>query len=105
LDCYFYLQEISASIQDGHTRIYIPSNLFSNKDKVFPLKLKRINDLIYVIDNNCSETVPIFSSILEIKQIPIETLFKECSQLFPTSLDHVKWSFFEDYFHLLLPKY
>lgn len=105
LDCYFYLQEISASIQDGHTRIYIPFNLFSNKDNVFPLKLKRINDSIYVIDNNSAETVPIYSSILEINQIPIETLFKECSQLFPTSLDHVKWSFFEDYFHLLLPKY
>ena len=105
LDCYFYLQEISASIQDGHTRIYIPFNLFSNNDNVFPLKLKRINDLIYVIDNNSSETVPVYSSILEINQIPIEKLFKECSQLFPTSLDHVKWSFFEDYFHFLLPKY
>jgi len=105
LDCYFYLQEISASIQDGHTRIYIPFNLFSNKDNVFPLKLKRINDSIYVIDNNSSETVPVYSSILEINQIPIETLFKECSQLFPTSLDHFKWSFFEDYFHLLLSKY
>ena len=105
LDCYFYLQELSASIQDGHTRIYIPFNLFSNKNNVFPLKLKRINDLVYVIANNGSVNVPLYSSILEINQIPIETLFKECSQLFPTSLDHVKWSFFEDYFHLLLPKY
>ena len=77
LDCYFYLQEISACIQDVHTRIYIPFNLFSNKDNVFPLKLKRINDFIYVIDNNSSETVPVYSSILEIIQIPIETLFKE----------------------------
>ncbi len=33
------------------------------------------------------------------------SLFKECSQLFHTSLDHVKWSFFEDYFHILLLKY
>ena len=105
LDCYFYLQEISSSIQDGHTRIYIPFNLFSNKDNVFPLKLKRINDLIYVIDNNSSETVPIYSSILEINQIPIETLFTECSLLFNTTLDHAKWLLFEDYFHLLLPMY
>ena len=105
LDCYFYLQKIAASIQDGHTSIYPPSNLFSGKDNLFPLKLKRINGLVYVIDNYRSENVPQYSSILEINQIPIETLFKECSQLFHTSLDHVKWSLFEDYFHILLLKY
>ncbi|MBT8350541.1 MAG: hypothetical protein KJO26_04815, partial [Deltaproteobacteria bacterium] len=105
LDGYFYLQEISASIQDGHTRIYPQSNLLSSKDSVFPLKLKRINGLVYVVDNYSSETVPSYSSILEINQIPIEKLFEECSRLFPTSLDHVNWSFFEDYFHFLLPKY
>lgn len=104
-DCYFYLQEIAASIQDGHTRIYPPSNLFSNENSVFPLKLRYINSSLYVIDNYDSETVPKYCTILEINQIPIETLFKECSKIFHTSLDHVKWSLFEDYFPLLLPKY
>lgn len=104
-DCYFYLQEIAASIQDGHTRIYPPSYLFSNENSVFPLKLRYINGSLYVIDNFNSETVPKYCSILEINQIPIEKLFKECSQIFHTSLDHVKWFLFEDYFPILLPKY
>ena len=58
-----------------------------------------------MIDNFNSETVPKYCSILEINQIPIEKLFKECSQIFHTSLDHVKWFLFEDYFPILLPKY
>jgi hypothetical protein len=105
LDCFFYLQELAASIQDGHTRIYIPSNLFSGEDTVFPLKLKMIDGIAYVLDNFNSATVPKYCSILEINQIPIENLLTECSPLFHTSLDHAKWRLFEDYFHFLLPVY
>ena len=83
-DCYFYLQEIAASIHDGHTRIYPPSYLFSNETSVFSVKLRYINGSLYVIDNFNSETLPKYCSILEINQIPIETLFKECSQIFHT---------------------
>ena len=43
LDCFFYLQELAASIQDGHTRIYFPSILLSGENIVFPLKLKMID--------------------------------------------------------------
>lgn len=105
LDCYFYLQKLAASIQDGHTRIYPSSRVFSGKDKVFPLKLRRIDGEVYVIDSHNSAIVPRYSSILEINQIPIDTLFKECSQLFPTSIEHAKWYYFEEYFNILLPKY
>lgn len=104
-NCYFYLQEIAASIQDEHTRIYPPSKLFSNVNNVFPLKLKYISGSLYVIDNLSSESVPAYCSILEINQIPIEKLFEECSKIFHTSLDHVKWSLFVDYFPILLSKY
>ena len=51
LDCYFYLQEISASIQDGHTRVYPPSSFFSGGKKVLPLRLKLINEKAYVLDS------------------------------------------------------
>ena len=105
LDCFFYLQELAASIQDGHTRINIPSNLFSGEDIVFPLKLKMIDGIAYVLDNFSSATVPKYCSILEINQIPIEKLLTESFPLFHTSLDHAKWRLFEDYFHLLLPMY
>ncbi len=105
LDCYFYLQKLAASIQDGHTRIYPPSMVFSGKDNVFPLKLRRIDGEVYVIDSHNSAIVPKYSSILEINQIPIDTLFKECSQLFSTSMEHAKWYYFEEYFDILLTKY
>ena len=104
-DCYFYLQEIAASIQDGHTSIYSPSYLFSSENSVLPLKLRYFDGSLYVTDNFNSEDVPKYSSILEINQITIEKLFEECTQIFHTSLDHVKWSLFEDYFPILLPKY
>ena len=105
LDCYFYLQKLAARIQDGHTRIYPSSRIFSGKDNVFPLKLRMIDGKVYVIDRHNSATVPRYSSILEINQVPIDTLFKECSQLFPTSMEHAKWYYFEEYFNILLTKY
>ena len=103
--CAFYLQELSALIQDGHTRINFPFDQLTGKESVFPLKLKKIDGKVYVLDNLGYESVPHLCSILAINGIPMKTLFEKCCLLYNTSLDHAKNLMFEESFPLLLANY
>ena len=103
--CAFYLQELSALIQDGHTRINFPFNQLTGKESVFPLKLKMIDGNVYVLDNLGYESVPHFCSILAINGIPVKTLFEKCCLIYNTALDHAKYLMFEESFPLLLANY
>ena len=105
LKCAFYLQELSALIQDGHTRINFPFDQLTGKESVLPLKLKIIDGNVYVLDNLGHKSVPNFCSILEINGVPVETLREKCSKLYNTSLDHAKYLMFAESFHLLLVNY
>ena len=101
----FYLQELCALIQDGHTRINFPFDQLTGKESVLPLKLKIIDGTTYVLDNLSHESVPNFCSILEINSVPVKTLRQKCSKLYNTSLDHAKYLMFEESFPLLLANY
>ena len=105
LECAIYLQELSALIQDGHTRINFPFDQLSGEEPVFPLKVKIVDGNVYVLDNLGHKSVPNFCSILEINGVPVETLREKCSKLYNTSLDHAKYLMFEESFHLLLVNY
>ena len=105
LKCAFYLQELCALIQDGHTRINFPFDQLTGKESVLPLKMKIIYGTTYVLDNLGHESVPNFCSILEINGVPVETLREKCSKLYNTSLDHAKYLLFEESFPLLLANY
>jgi hypothetical protein len=104
-ECANYLQELSAIIQDGHTRIYFPFDQLTGKEPVFPLKLKIIDGNVFVLDNLGYESVPNLCLILEINGIPVKTLFEKCCKLYNTSLDHTKYLMFEESFQILLGKY
>jgi hypothetical protein len=101
----FYLQELSALIQDGHTRINFPFDQLTGKESVLPLKLKIIDGATYVLDNLGHESLPNFCSILEINGVPAKTLMEKCSKLYNTSLDHAKYLMSEKLFPLLLGNY
>jgi hypothetical protein len=105
LECANYLQELSAIIQDGHTRINFPFDQLIGKESVFPLKLKIIDGNVYVLDNLGYESVPNLCSILEINGIPVKTLFEKCCKLYNTSLYHTKYLMFEESFPILLVNY
>ena len=105
LECAIYLQELSAFIQDGHTRINFPFDQLSGEEPVFPLKVKIVDGNVYVLDNLGYESVPNFCSILEINGVPAITLLEKSCKLYNTSLDHAKYLMFEESFHLLLANY
>ena len=105
IDAFFYLQELSASLQDYHTRIHFPSDRFTGEEKVFPLILKMISGKYFVVENLSLNPIPAYCSLIEINGIPIDTLYKRSTQLYNTSLDHAKYVMFENDFHFILILY
>ena len=101
----FYLLELCALIQDGHSRINFPFDQLTGRESVFPLKPKIIDGHVYVLDNLGHESVPNFCSILEINGVPVKTLMEKSSKLYTTSLDHSKYLMFEESFPFLLANY
>jgi hypothetical protein len=104
-ESFFYLQELAASIKDGHTRIRFPHNMFDSTDQVFPLVLKAIDGKFYVVENLSSNSIPKYCTLISINEIPIETIYAKSNHLYNTSLDHAKYGMFEDYFNLILVEY
>ncbi|UCH94969.1 MAG: hypothetical protein JSV88_32600 [Candidatus Aminicenantes bacterium] len=105
IDCFFFLQELTALIQDGHTRISFPIQSLGDSDLLFPFALKVIDGKVFIVKNLGESQVPLFSEILEINHTPIKTLMSKSYKLFNTSLEHGKSILFELFFQLYLPTY
>jgi len=105
VECFYYFQELAASIQDGHTKVYFPNHSWEYLEPIFPFRLKLIEDEVYVIEKWGNDNIPKFAQIFDINQIPIETLYEQSVKLFSTSLDHAKALWFERKFSHLLSTY
>lgn len=105
IDCYFFLQELTALIQDGHTRINFPFQNLEDSDLLLPFALKVIDGKVFIVKKLEENQVPIFSEILEINHTPMRTLMLESYKLFNSSLEHGKSILFEYSFQLYLPTY
>ena len=84
-DFYKTVLKLNAEIKDGHTTAdlsyFFSSRLFFYK-KIFPYKIKIINDRIIVIGNNSyKDKIPIGSEILKINGIPSDKVIDEASKL------------------------
>jgi hypothetical protein len=104
-DCFFNLEELAASIQDGHTSINPPFQQLQGTDPVFPFALKVIADKVYVVKKWGDDPLPLFSQILEINQETIETYREKSSKLAYSSLKHARDFLFGESFSLLLGVY
>lgn len=105
VEFYYHLQELAASMQDGHTRIHFPIHAWNYSEPAFPFRLKVIDGKIYVIEKWGADSVPLFCQILEINKIPVDTLFEQNSKLYNTSLRHGKTMLFENNFGHTLSTY
>ena len=105
IDCFFFLQELTASIQDGHTRISFPFQSLEDSDLLFPFALKVIDEKVFIVKNLGESQLPLFSEILAINHTPIKTLMSESYKLLNTSLEHGRSILFELFFQLYLPTY
>ena len=105
VEWFYRLQELVASMEDGHTNIWFPGGSWSSLEPIFPFRLKVIAGAVYVIEKWGKDSVPAFSQILEVNEIPIDALFERSSTLYSTSLDHAKAMWFEIKFSHRLSTY
>jgi len=101
-DQYFYLQELAAAIQDGHTKIYLPDQYFAGTEMIFPYTLKVIDDKYFVTKKWGEDQLPLYCEVLTINQNPIQDYRKKCDMLANTSLVHARDLMFEKAFPYLL---
>lgn len=101
-DEYFFLQELAAAIQDGHTKINLPDQYFIGKESIFPFTLKMIDGKCFVTEMWGEDKLPLYCEVLKINQNPIQDYRKNCDMLANTSLGHARDLMFEEAFPYML---
>jgi len=76
-ECYYYLQKIAAIIQDGHTKIYEPTNWSKLVSSFFPLNIKIIEGRMFVDKNFGDNEIPLKAEILSIDNKPVKEIISE----------------------------
>jgi len=104
-DCFFYLEELAVTIQDGHTGINPPFQQFKGTEPAFPFVLKVIDDEVFVVQKWGDDPLPLYSQILEIDQVAIETYRAKSNKLANSSLEHARDFLFGQTFSILLGIY
>jgi hypothetical protein len=104
-DCFFYLEELAAAIQDGHTGINPPFQQFKGAEPAFPFALKVIEDKVFVVEKWGDDPLPLYSQILEVDQVAIEAYRAKSNKLANTSLEQARDFMFGETFSILLGIY
>lgn len=94
-DCYYFLQELAVSIQDGHTGIYSPRNWDNTVNYLFPFKVVPVDNRIFVGENLVESEIPERSEILSINGMSIRGMISETMKYVEGTLPHykmVKWA-------------
>jgi C-terminal processing protease CtpA/Prc len=88
-DAFYDLQELAASIQDGHTTLY-PQNWEQIVDSMLPLTFTSIEGRIFVKDNYGENDVPERAEILAVNGISVEQMTEDVMRFVPGTLPHLK---------------
>jgi hypothetical protein len=93
-DCYYFLQELTASIQDEHTLIFpyqSQNDSFSN----LPFAIKIIKGKVFIVKKWEKVPMPLSSEILEINNIAMRRIIAKCWRFLSPPLRHSKGVMFE----------
>jgi len=102
IDCYYFIQELSASIKDGHTKIDRPWKWDEYIDSVFPLLFVNINDTLLVSENLGCNGIPINAEVLAINNTSVSEIKLKTIKYISGTLDqykNAKWA--EDFWYLI----
>lgn len=109
-ECFYYLQEIAAFIQDGHTKIMNPITIISDyffirTEKLFPFDIVVYQDRFFVKENWFDTGIPLGSEILSINNKPILEIFKETIKFASGTLNEFKMESWSEQFPSILENY
>lgn len=90
-DYFKVMQALCATLEDGHTNVYIPSYLHASYSSP-PIKFKNINDTIYVtnIDKKLSAQIPLGAEVIAVDgQKTIDYLENKVNPYISSSTKHI----------------
>jgi hypothetical protein len=103
-DAFYLLQELAASIQDGHTTIY-PQNWEKSIESLFPLVLTSVEGSLFVERDYGNTGIPERAEILSVDGIPVSRMQAEMLKYVPGTLPHLKQARFAELFPLFIQTY
>ncbi|NPE07123.1 MAG: hypothetical protein GNW80_02480 [Asgard group archaeon] len=93
-ECYFYMLEIAALIQDGHTRVVNPLSQFYDylirNRSFFPFDIIICQNHFFLRENWNDSGIPLGSEILSINGLKLEAMFKETIKFSSGTFDEYK---------------
>jgi len=89
-EAYYHLQEIAASIQDGHTRVFLPWKWDETVSSIFPIFLTTVEGRFFVQNNFGENDIPIRAEILAINDTPLKQMMEETIKYVDATLPHFK---------------
>ncbi|MFC2086140.1 S41 family peptidase [Bacteroidota bacterium] len=90
IDCFYFIQELSTLIKDGHTKTKWPGKWDEYIENVFPLLLKSVNDTLLISSDMSNDSIPVNSYLLSINNMPFYEIKQETYKYISASLDHNK---------------
>lgn len=105
IDCYLYLRELAARIQDRHTWVVFPGDCLADTELFFPFRVKIIEDEVYVVEKLGEDAVPAFAELLEIDGVPFSDIRSGLTKFWHSDLPQTHNNLFELSFYTYLNVY
>mgnify|MGYP001205283690 CR=1 FL=1 len=105
IDAWYYYQELTALLSDGHTEIYYPVYFSKLTKGFFPLEVYIFNGKIFVKNNAGDSSIPNNAEILSINDILSSKMLSELSGFISSDTEEYKKVMVEYYFNLFLQTY
>jgi hypothetical protein len=105
VDCYLYLRELAARIQDRHTWVVFPMNCLPESERFFPYRVQIIADRVYVVEKFGKDTIPVFAELLKIDGVPLSDIRSGMTKFWTSDLPQTQNDLFELSFYVYLNTY
>ncbi|UCC83952.1 MAG: hypothetical protein JSW46_03175 [Gemmatimonadota bacterium] len=102
VDCYFYLQELAAVMQDEHTDISILSGWWDAMPSAFPIRVKIVDGVFYAAEDLSGSGIPSYAELVSIDEVPLSAVLAEIMPYQNNTLHHYKLQAIEEEFHFWL---
>jgi hypothetical protein len=101
---FYYLQELAAGLQDGHTSLY-PLNWERTVGTVFPLALTSVEGRLFVQRNYGGNGIPERAELLAVNGVPVNRMTEGVMKYLPATLPHFRRTVCADYLPMLMQTY
>jgi hypothetical protein len=86
IESYYFLQELVAYIQDGHTSVQFPFDQLAQYKEILPFRLKIIGKQLFIEENWGTQKIPLFSEIIKINHKDIGYYFNHLEKILNSAL-------------------